>query len=53
MPQVRQIVHIAAADNYHFFDLVMGVARSDAFRLQGPAHEAPAKESKPTVASAR
>ena len=53
MPQVRQIVHTAATGNYHFFDLVMGVARSDAFRLQGPAHEAPAKESKPTVASAR
>jgi hypothetical protein len=53
MPQVRQIVHTAATGNYHFFDLVMGVAKSDAFRLQAPPHEAPAKEPKTTVASAR
>ncbi|MEJ0099178.1 MAG: DUF1592 domain-containing protein [Pseudomonadota bacterium] len=53
MPQVRAIVHTAARDNYRFFDLVMGVVTSDAFRMQGPAPAAaPAKDTK-TVASAR
>jgi hypothetical protein len=53
MPQVRAIVHGAAPGNYRFFDIVMGVVKSDAFRMQGPAHEAPGKEIKTTVASAR
>lgn len=39
MPQVREIVRGAAADNYRFFDLVKGVVRSDAFRMQGAPHD--------------
>ncbi|HUG73789.1 MAG TPA: DUF1592 domain-containing protein [Steroidobacteraceae bacterium] len=39
MPQVRQIVRDAAADQYRFFDLIRGVVNSDAFRLQGAPHE--------------
>jgi mono/diheme cytochrome c family protein len=36
MPQVRQIVHAAAAKNYTFASLITGVVNSDAFRRQGP-----------------
>jgi len=36
MPEVRQIVRGAAANNYKFADLVTGVVNSDAFRRQGP-----------------
>src|SRR5262249_49538284 len=36
MPQVRQIVHGAAATNYTFGSLVRGVVNSDASRRQGP-----------------
>jgi hypothetical protein len=52
MPQVRQIVRNVKPAGYHFFDLVLGVVKSDAFRLQGPPH---AEASKPgaTVASAK
>jgi hypothetical protein len=39
MPQVRQIVRDAAADNYRFFDLIRGVVNSDAFRLQAAPHD--------------
>lgn len=55
MPQVRQIVHDSAADGYRFFDLVMGVAKSDAFRMQAPPHEEhhEAGAAKATVASVR
>ena len=35
MPAVRQIVGAAAARNYRFDDLVLGVVNSDAFRRQG------------------
>ena len=45
MPQVRQIVRNAAANNYRFSDLINGIVNSDAFRKQGP------EERKPTVAS--
>jgi mono/diheme cytochrome c family protein len=38
MPQVRQIVRNVKPGGYHFFDLVMGVVKSDAFRLQGLPH---------------
>jgi hypothetical protein len=52
MPQVRQIVRDVKPGGYRFFDLVMAVVKSDAFRLQGPA---PAEEKLPgtTVASAQ
>lgn len=40
MPQVRQIVHNAAASNYTFASIITGIVNSDAFRRQGP--EAPA-----------
>ncbi len=36
MPQVRQIVHAAAASNYSFASIVKGVVASEAFREQGP-----------------
>jgi hypothetical protein len=44
MPEVRQIVRGAAANNYRFADLITGVVNSDAFRRQGP--EAPPKNGK-------
>jgi Protein of unknown function (DUF1592)/Protein of unknown function (DUF1588)/Protein of unknown function (DUF1585)/Protein of unknown function (DUF1587)/Protein of unknown function (DUF1595) len=44
MPEVRQIVRTAAANNYKFADLITGVVDSDAFRRQGP--EAPPKGGK-------
>jgi hypothetical protein len=44
MPEVRQIVRAAAANNYKFADLISGVINSDAFRRQGP--EAPPKGGK-------
>jgi hypothetical protein len=54
MPQVRQIVRDVKPGGYRFFDLVMGVVKSDAFRLQAPAPAEPAgKETKKTVAAAR
>jgi hypothetical protein len=54
MPQVRQIVRNVKPAGYHFFDLVMGVVKSDAFRLQAPApDEAAGKDIKKTVASAQ
>jgi hypothetical protein len=34
MPTVRKIVHSAAANNYRFSSLVMGIVSSDAFRLK-------------------
>jgi hypothetical protein len=54
MPQVRQIVRDVKPGGYRFFDLVMGVVKSDAFRLQAPPPAEPAgKETKKTVAAAR
>jgi hypothetical protein len=38
MPQVRAIVRDAADDNFRWSSIVLGIVRSDAFRLQGPAH---------------
>jgi hypothetical protein len=38
LPQVRAIVRTAARDDYRFFNIVLGVAQSDAFRLQAPPH---------------
>jgi hypothetical protein len=34
MPQVREIVHAAKAQDYRFSALVSGVVQSDAFRMQ-------------------
>lgn len=48
MPQVRQIVKVAAEGRYRFNDLVLGVVNSDAFRHQGP--EESKAQPKPTVA---
>jgi Protein of unknown function (DUF1592)/Protein of unknown function (DUF1588)/Protein of unknown function (DUF1595)/Protein of unknown function (DUF1587)/Protein of unknown function (DUF1585)/Planctomycete cytochrome C len=42
LPQVRRIVHETAANNYRFFDIVMGVVHSSAFKLQAPPHTAKA-----------
>jgi cytochrome c-type biogenesis protein CcmE len=41
MPQVRKIVHEAAATNYSFAAIVKGVVDSDSFRRQGA--DTPAK----------
>ncbi|MEO6185280.1 MAG: DUF1592 domain-containing protein, partial [Steroidobacteraceae bacterium] len=51
MPQVRQIVRDVRPGGNHFFDIVMNIAKSDAFRLQGPPSEG-GKDAKtpPTVA---
>jgi hypothetical protein len=50
MPQVRQIVKKAAAQNYSFTEIITGVVNSDAFRRQGP--EEKKQTPKQTVASA-
>jgi hypothetical protein len=39
MPQVRAIVSAAQKDNYRLSSLVIGIANSDAFRLQSLPHE--------------
>ncbi len=36
MPEVREIVREAAANNYTFADIITGIVNSDAFRRQGP-----------------
>ncbi len=38
MPQVRAIVRDSAGDSYKWSSIVLGIVRSDAFRMQGPAH---------------
>ena len=43
MPTVRKIVHSAAADNYRFSSLVMGIVSSDAFRLKKVTDDKPAE----------
>jgi len=57
--QVRALVHAAAASNYRFSDIVLGVVTSDAFRMQAPAHEKKKEDkqiqasvAKPAVAAA-
>jgi hypothetical protein len=50
MPQVRQIVRNVKPGGYKFFDLVMGVVKSDAFRLQGLPHVEESKGA-PAVAA--
>jgi hypothetical protein len=44
MPQVRAIVADAEANDYHLFDLVMGLVNSDAFRYQAREAEASSAE---------
>ncbi len=39
MPQVRTVVRDAADDDYRFSAIVAGIVQSDAFRMQGAAHE--------------
>jgi hypothetical protein len=54
MPQVRQIVRDVTPGGNRFFDIVMAITRSDAFRLQGPPHEGGKDDKKPpAVAAAR
>jgi hypothetical protein len=45
MPAVRAIVRQAAANNYRFEDLVLGVINSDAFRRRAPPTELPASHT--------
>jgi cytochrome c-type biogenesis protein CcmE len=40
MPQIRKIVHDAAAKNYTLGALVTGIVNSDSFRRQGPEGQA-------------
>jgi hypothetical protein len=42
MPSVRAIAHGAAAQNYKFESIVLGVVESDAFRKRAPAAPLPA-----------
>ena len=54
MPQIRQIVHSAAANNYRFADLVVGIVNSDSFRRQGAETPSQKKTTPPTkVASSQ
>ncbi len=46
MPEVRKIVHDAAASNYTFAAIVTGIVNSEAFRRQGP--ESPKKSAPDT-----
>ena len=39
MPQVREIVRSAAAEDYHFSAIIKGVIKSKAFRTQGPQQQ--------------
>lgn len=39
MPQVREIVRAAKAEDYRFSALVRGIVRSEAFRMQGVARD--------------
>jgi len=41
MPQIRKIVHEAAAHNYTLGALITGIVNSDSFRRQGPEAPAP------------
>jgi mono/diheme cytochrome c family protein len=50
MPQVRQIVHAAAKDNYTFASLIKGVVGSDAFRQQGPEESKKGAQSQKVAA---
>jgi hypothetical protein len=45
MPTVRRIVRTAAADDYHFEDIVLGVVNSAAFRRREPAASLPATKT--------
>ncbi|MEO6185773.1 MAG: DUF1592 domain-containing protein, partial [Steroidobacteraceae bacterium] len=51
MPQVRQIVHAAAASNYTLGSLITGIVNSDAFRRQGPEEHTQPRQTKNTVAA--
>jgi hypothetical protein len=51
MPQVRQIVHNAAANNYTFASIITGVVNSDAFRRQGPEAQPKANTTTTKTAS--
>jgi hypothetical protein len=46
MPQVRAIVAAAGKDSYRLSALVLGIANSDAFRLQSLPHEKKKVETK-------
>jgi hypothetical protein len=48
MPQVREIVRDAAANNYKFADIVTGIVKSDAFRRQGPETAPKGSKTPPT-----
>ena len=52
MPQVRAIVRNAAAEDYRFSSLILGIVKSDAFRMQGLPHEGSAHAVTSTLAAA-
>ncbi len=45
MPQVREVVRAAAADDYTFASIVRGIVHTDAFRMQGAPPAASTMES--------
>jgi hypothetical protein len=48
MPTVRRIVRESARDKYRFSSIVMGIVRSDAFRMRMvPVADAPATSTAP------
>ncbi|HVY81385.1 MAG TPA: DUF1592 domain-containing protein [Steroidobacteraceae bacterium] len=49
MPEVRKIVHAAAASNYTFASLITGIVNSDAFRHQGPESQPHLTQTASTV----
>ena len=51
MPTVRRIVRQAAADNYRFKSIVMGVVSSDAFRKREAGDQRPGRPRRPRRSS--
>lgn len=52
MPQVRNIVRVAAKDNYKLSSLILGIVNSDAFRRQGAAETGDTGATNTTAAKA-
>ncbi|HXA92868.1 MAG TPA: DUF1585 domain-containing protein, partial [Steroidobacteraceae bacterium] len=52
IPQVRAIVRDAGHNDYRFSSLVLGVAESDAFRMQSLSHDKDSKAPDTKVAAA-
>jgi mono/diheme cytochrome c family protein len=55
LKQIRALVHAATASDYRFSDIVLGVVKSEAFRMQAPPHEkkSEGKQIQASLASAK